>query len=452
MKTLMIVDTLVVSGLIFAVQLNIGTLLQGVDVLIAFSAAMLWLLMLSMKGARQPQVLGVGSDEYKRVLEASILSAGLVAIATVISHGVIPYELVIFGILPGTVALLFTRWILRRILHIRARQGATLSRVVVIGGAPDVRYLVDQIKKKSASIFHVVAIVEDTGQGLVIGDIPVLHGIENLDHLIRVNGADAVMVAGSLHSGSDAVKNLSWELEKSDTELILASSLTNVAGPRIKMRPVEGLPLMHVEPPVFSGARMWAKRALDIGLSSCALVLLAPVFATIALTVRVDSKGPIVFRQRRVGKTGRDFVMFKFRTMSEDAEDRLEALQHENEGAGPLFKLKNDPRVTRVGRVLRKLSLDELPQIFNVLRGDMSLVGPRPPLRTEVECYENHTFRRLLIRPGLTGLWQVNGRSDLSWEDSVRLDLYYVENWSVVGDCIIMWHTLKAMIQPRGAY
>ncbi|QRQ79998.1 sugar transferase [Glutamicibacter protophormiae] len=428
-----------------------GSRAIGTEV-VGLAFILVWFLALNFKGARENQVLGVGSEEYKRVLGAGVLTAGLGAIAVVMTDGMIPREIILAGVLPGTLAMLVARWVLRRILHARAREGSTLSRVVVIGAAQDIKYIDNQIQKKTSSMYTVVAAIEDTGSALALRDVPVSHQVEDLQDLLALHDADAVMIAGTLNAGGDSIKQLSWELESSGTELILASSLTNVAGPRIKVRPVEGLPLMHVEPPAFTGARVWIKRALDVILSAAALILLSPLFGALALAVRLDSPGPVIFRQTRVGKDGKEFVMYKFRTMVVDAEQRLTELQDANEGAGPLFKLKTDPRVTKIGRVLRKMSLDELPQIYNVLRGEMSLVGPRPPLRSEVDVYERHIYRRLLIKPGLTGLWQVNGRSDLSWEDSVRLDLYYVENWSVIGDLVIMWHTFKAMIRPQGAY
>jgi len=187
-------------------------------------------------------------------------------------------------------------------------------------------------------------------------------------------------------------------------------------------------------------------------LSASALIVLLPVFAALAVLIKKDSPGPTFFVQKRVGVNGNTFRMFKFRSMHSNAEELLDQLQSQSEGNGLLFKMKDDPRVTQVGRWIRKYSLDELPQIFNVLRGEMSLVGPRPPLPKEVQAYEGHVGRRLYIKPGLTGLWQVSGRSDLDWEESVRLDLYYVENWSLTGDIMIMWRTFKVMLNPVGAY
>jgi exopolysaccharide biosynthesis polyprenyl glycosylphosphotransferase len=248
------------------------------------------------------------------------------------------------------------------------------------------------------------------------------------------------------------MRQLGWELEASSTTLIVAPALTDVAGPRIHARPVAGLPLIQVDYPAFTGRRYALKRAFDIVVSLLALVILSPVLLVIALLVRRDSPGPALYTQERVGLNGARFHMLKFRSMVVDAEAQLPSLLDRSDGNGVLFKLKSDPRVTRIGAVLRRYSLDELPQLVNVLVGEMSLVGPRPPLASEVERYDEWAHRRLLVRPGITGLWQTQGRSDLSWEDSVRLDLYYVENWSLTGDVIILYRTIRAVVRASGAY
>jgi exopolysaccharide biosynthesis polyprenyl glycosylphosphotransferase len=233
---------------------------------------------------------------------------------------------------------------------------------------------------------------------------------------------------------------------------VVAPALTDIAGPRVHVRPVSGLQLLYVEQPEFTGPTWAMKEAFDRALAALALTVLSPVMGLIALAIRLTSPGPVVFRQVRVGRDGAVFTVYKFRTMVVDAERHLEALWDLNDGNGVLFKLKDDPRVTPVGRFLRRLSLDELPQLWNVLIGSMSLVGPRPALPDEAERYGRSTARRLLVKPGITGLWQVSGRSDLSWEDSVRLDLYYVENWSFAGDIQILWKTLSAVVRAHGAY
>jgi exopolysaccharide biosynthesis polyprenyl glycosylphosphotransferase len=234
--------------------------------------------------------------------------------------------------------------------------------------------------------------------------------------------------------------------------LLVAPRLTDISGPRIHIRPVAGLPLLNVEEPEFSGVRRIVKGGLDRFLAFFAIVLLLPVLAGIALAVAVTSRGPILFRQVRIGRHGEPFVIHKFRSMYSDAEERLAELEHLNETDGTLFKVRDDPRVTPVGRYLRRFSLDELPQFFDVLLGRMSLVGPRPPLPTEVDRYASLVRRRLVVKPGITGLWQVSGRSDLSWDESVRLDLLYVETWSLALDITIMLKTVLAVLRRRGAY
>jgi exopolysaccharide biosynthesis polyprenyl glycosylphosphotransferase len=200
------------------------------------------------------------------------------------------------------------------------------------------------------------------------------------------------------------------------------------------------------------GGQGVAKRLFDVLASTLLIIVSSPLMAVVAILVKVESSGPVLFKQERVGMEGKHFPMLKFRSMVLDAEQHLTDLAHHNEGSGLLFKMKNDPRVTRVGKLLRKFSLDELPQLFNVFAGSMSLVGPRPPLPSEVAAYEQDVRRRLLVKPGLTGLWQVSGRSNLSWQDSVRLDLYYVENWSLAGDLMILLRTFRAVFRGAGAY
>jgi len=226
-----------------------------------------------------------------------------------------------------------------------------------------------------------------------------------------------------------------------------------VAGPRIHIRPVAGLPFLHVEEPELSGGRRLLKGAFDRAVACTTLLLLLPMMVGLGLAVRLNTAGPVLFRQARCGRGGRPFTMYKYRSMRVGAEAQLQMLLSENEHAeGLLFKIRRDPRVTAVGRWLRRYSLDELPQLLNVAKGDMSLVGPRPPLPSEVARYDGEVHRRLLVKPGLTGLWQVSGRSDLTWEESVRLDLEYVENWSLAMDFMILWKTAFAVMRADGAY
>ena len=422
----------------------------------AVIAAALWSACLSGLRCRDLKVVGVGIDEYKRVVAASLTFFGILAILFVISGVETARWFFIVAAPVGAVGLLIGRWLWRKWLYRQRAFGHFLSRVVVVGNRKDVLKVVRQIDRNSGAAYTVVGVVLDERDAEhhegILKDIHVLRGLDRVAEYATGIGCDGIVVAGQPSRSGDFVQDLAWELEGKSLELILATSLANVAGPRIHYRPVDGLPLLHVEIPQFEGGKHVLKRVLDIALAALALIVLAPALLVIATLVRLDSEGPAVFSQERVGRGGNTFRIYKFRSMSTDAPERLAELKKLNEGNGLLFKLKDDPRVTRLGRTLRKYSIDELPQIWNVLIGDMSLVGPRPPLPDEVEGYEDRVRRRLYIKPGLTGMWQVNGRSSLSWEDSVRLDLYYVENWSVVGDLMIMWRTFNVLVTPTGAY
>jgi exopolysaccharide biosynthesis polyprenyl glycosylphosphotransferase len=416
-----------------------------------------WIGLLSVYRSRDKRVVGIGVDEYKRVFTTTIMLLGLLAMTGALFDISIARGYFALAIPVGGVALIVSRWSLRQWLANQRFHGHYLSKVLVIGSARDVQYVINQLEKKSGPVYKVVGVAlqeEEPPSTLVVNEqtLPVISDIYSVVDAVAGTGADAVIVAGQVEGGSKYIQELGWQLEESSTELILATGLTNVGGPRIHSRPLEGLPLMHVELPRYAGGKHALKRLLDVILSALALLALSPVFAVLAVMIRLDSPGPVIFRQQRIGRGGRTFMMYKFRSMVATAEDELLGLQGQNEGSGLLFKMRNDPRVTRAGQWLRRYSLDELPQFWNVLLGDMSLVGPRPPLQREVDGYENHVRRRLYIKPGLTGMWQVNGRSDLNWQDSVRLDLYYVENWSIAGDIVILWRTAKQMIKPTGAY
>lgn len=414
-----------------------------------------WNVILAVFHTRDRRVVGAGATEYKQVITASTMTFGLLAMTLLVTEVELPSRFFVLTLPCGVLALLVNRWLWRRWLTRQRRFGHFLSRVVVVGGLEDVDYVVSRIGPRMGAAYTVVGVVLDGSteveSGLASG-IPVFSGLDNVADVAATLGADAVIVAGQPSSGPNFIRDLAWMLEGTAAELILSSRLANVAGPRIHFRPVEGLPLIHVEIPQFDGGRHILKHSMDAIVSAIAIILLAPLLVILAVLVCVDSPGPALFSQYRVGRNGRRFRMWKFRTMGVTAGEELPALVDSNEAAGPLFKLKADPRVTGIGRVLRKYSLDELPQLWNVLKGDMSLVGPRPPLPREVLGYEGHELRRLYIKPGLTGMWQVNGRSDLNWEDSIRLDLYYVENWSLIGDLIIVWRTVKVLLRPVGAY
>ncbi|XAS70335.1 sugar transferase [Micrococcaceae bacterium Sec5.1] len=425
--------------------------------MLGFILGIAWLGALEVYRTRDPKVLGVGPEEYKRVLSASLRVFGFLGLVAVVFRLESASSFVLVSLPAGLVALTGSRWMFRRWLTREKSRGRCLSRAIVVGEPQDVRYVIKQINRKSGAAYNILgACLPGARRGavLVVDNVrvPVLSSIYGIAHTVRQTGANAVIVAGPVPGGNQFIQELGWRLEEDAAELVLAATLTNVAGPRIHWRPVEGLPLMHVDIPHYSGGKHTLKRLMDIVVSAAALLCLAPLLAVLALIVTLDSPGPVLFRQERIGRRGTTFQMLKFRSMVVDAEARLEELRGKDQGAGVLFKMREDPRITKCGRWMRKYSLDELPQFWNVLAGNMSLVGPRPPLLREVSGYERHTHRRLLIKPGITGLWQINGRSDLPWDEAVRLDLYYVENWSIAGDLMIMWRTFRAMIQPSGAY
>jgi exopolysaccharide biosynthesis polyprenyl glycosylphosphotransferase len=352
---------------------------------------------------------------------------------------------------------LLGRYALRKYVHRLRRAGRWSHRVLAVGDREAVCELIAQTRAEPYAGLSVVGACLRRGeQDIVFADttIPVVGGLDSVDDAIRLGGIDAVAVTRAPEIGSTWLTELAWKLEGSGVALQVAPALTNVAGPRIAIRPVAGLPLLHVEEPEMSGRARLLKGVFERVFASIVLVLTAPLMLLAAIAIRLDSRGPALFRQERVGLDGKPFQLFKFRSMVSDAELVTVQLAPLNEAdpAGLIFKIRKDPRVTRVGRWLRKLSIDELPQMFNVLRGDMALVGPRPPLPSEVEKYGPDLRRRLVVKPGITGLWQVSGRSDLSWDDAVRLDLYYVENWSLALDLQIIWKTFFAVAFARGAY
>jgi exopolysaccharide biosynthesis polyprenyl glycosylphosphotransferase len=296
------------------------------------------------------------------------------------------------------------------------------------------------------------ACVAQPAVGDEVAGVPLYGGLDDVPAAVRAFGADTVAVLACPEMDGIRLRSLAWELEKTGTDLCVSPALLDVAGPRTTIRQTAGLTLLHVDHPQLSGFRVFVKDLFDRSAAAAALILLSPLLIVLAVAIRLHDRGPALFTQVRVGKDGHMFRIYKFRTMVVDAEKRRNQLLESNDTDGVLFKLRNDPRVTAVGAHLRRWSIDELPQLFNVLLGQMSLVGPRPALPDEAARYAEHVRRRLVVKPGLTGLWQVNGRSDLNWEESVRLDLRYVENWSFVLDLQILWKTISVMVRGSGAY
>ncbi|WP_232819233.1 sugar transferase [Homoserinimonas sp. OAct 916] len=462
---LRVTDTLIISAsvaLAFIARFGFDSLTAHSDqllreyALISGLILVTWICALGLSRTRDVKVFGIGPTEYKRVFTSSVITFGVLAVFFVIFNVDIARGFFVLALPCGMLGLLAGRWLWRRWLNKKRLVGHYLSRAVVVGDARDIAHVLGQLASKPWAAFNVVGVAVPDGRAVsasaTVSGVPIVATMEKVADAVTRLGADTVIVAGTPQGGSDYIRTLGWRLEGSAVELVLATCLTDVAGPRIHFRPVEGLPLIHVDLPQFEGTKHILKRGFDALLSGLALMILAPVVLVIAALIKLDSPGPVLFKQKRVGQNGAEFKMLKFRSMIPDAESALVALKAQNEGAGVLFKMKDDPRVTRLGKTLRKYSLDELPQLWNILVGDMSLVGPRPPLPNEVEGYESHVKRRLYIKPGLTGLWQVSGRSDLDWEQSVKLDLYYVENWSLTGDLMLLWRTVKVVLKPAGAY
>lgn len=426
---------------------------------LSVALAVVWWLMLGAWNSRQSRILGAGPDEYKRVAAASLWLFGLVAIISYVLRVDTARGYVGIALPVGLVGLLLARWLLRQHLNVARRSGDSMSRLLLLGGPSAVAHLSASLHRaKEAGYFPVAAYMpgahagpsHEPESGLpVLGYQPDAMSILQAIDLCR---ADAVAVSAGVQLHPQTLRHLGWELAARNVGLIMAPALTDIAGPRIHTQQVAGLPLIHVTTPTLEGGQRVAKRLLDVLAASTMIVVTLPLMAAIAAWIKLDSSGAVLFRQERVGIEGKSFSMLKFRSMVVDAEHQLTRLQASNEGNEVLFKLRNDPRVTTAGKMLRKFSLDELPQLFNILEGSMSLVGPRPPLPSEVEAYESDVRRRLLVKPGLTGLWQVSGRSNLSWQDSVRLDLYYVENWSLAGDLVILLKTARAVLNSTGAY
>jgi exopolysaccharide biosynthesis polyprenyl glycosylphosphotransferase len=424
-----------------------------VYIFLVVAAPALWWISMLLAGGYEARVIGLGSDEFRRIINAA---AGVAAVVVVISYLTqFDFSRVYLGIAvpSATCADLACRYVLRKRLHARRNQGRYSHRVVAVGHAAAVADLVTTLRREKYHGLSVVAVcvAGDLGDDQLAG-IPVAGTLDSVARVVGDFAADTVAVLACAEMGTDRLRELAWTLEKTGTDLCVAPILLDVAGPRTTIRPVAGLPLLYVDHPNLIGGKQVIKSVFDRAAAAVALILLAPLFAGIALAIKCMDAGPVFFRQTRIGRDGAGFTVYKFRTMYVDAERRKARYARENEASGVLFKIRRDPRITRTGRWLRRWSLDELPQLVNVLIGDMSLVGPRPALPEETERYCSQMRRRLAVKPGITGLWQVSGRSDLPWEETVRLDLRYVENWSFALDLQVLWKTCSAVLSGAGAY
>jgi exopolysaccharide biosynthesis polyprenyl glycosylphosphotransferase len=420
-------------------------------VLVSLALPWAWIGAVALNRAYEPRMMGIGSEEFRRVVQCGVALTALTAIGSYVTKTDVARGYVVLALPLVTLLTLVLRHVLRRSLHRRRARGACMRRVVAVGHAASIAELVRLLRRERHHGMEIVAAcLPDDAPGEKVAEVPVAGGFSDVPIVVDQAGADTVAVLACPEMDGLALRRLAWRLERTHTELVVAPALMEVAGPRTTIRPVAGLPLLHVEHPELSGARQLVKNVFDRVVAAGLVVLLSPLLITLAVAVRATSPGPVLFRQTRVGKDGALFTIVKFRTMRRGSEEAKITLVSDRDGV--LFKIRNDPRVTPFGALMRRHSLDELPQLINVVLGHMSLVGPRPPLPEEVARYGDDVRRRLLVRPGLTGLWQVSGRSDLSWEESVRLDLRYVENWSLTLDLQILWKTWSAVARGQGAY
>jgi exopolysaccharide biosynthesis polyprenyl glycosylphosphotransferase len=446
-----------------------------------------WVIAVAVQRGYERRFIGTGTEEYRRVANAGLLLFVALAVASYAFDSELS-RLYVFVTVPLTVLLSFiSRHQLRRRLHRLRSRGGAMERVLVVGRADAAAAVIEKLQREphyglqpvaacvpapagvtplraapaavgmaSAQVGRVTAAIPvdalPAPRLVRIGDIPVVGDTSQVLEAVEATGANTVAVVSHPDMSGHALRRLSWALEEKDVDLIVSPGIIEVAGPRLSIRPVAGLSLLHLEQPAAGGGRMLVKAAFDRVIGATLLLFALPLLVAVGIAIRVTSPGPALFRQTRVGERGREFTMFKFRSMTADAEHQRDALLGVSDGNGVLFKMRDDPRVTPVGRWLRRCSLDELPQLINVVRGEMSLVGPRPPLPDEVARYEADATRRLRVKPGMTGLWQVSGRSDLSWEESLLLDLRYTDNWSLPLDLLIIWRTVKAVARGAGAY
>ena len=447
-RVMVVVDLTVIVATVAAVLASgIGASaplrLDTPRLIVAGAALLLWPTMLWEMQSRATTVLGNGPEEYRRVLVASLWTACLVAAGAYAAGTSRARETLLVIMLLGTVLLIVGRTLLRILLHRQLARGGPLHRVFVVASASQAAALDEQLTR-TGGVF--------AGVGMwPISDGPDPHPDDVVAAAIEAE-ADTLLYSPGSHADATWPRRLGWAMEDTSLSLLVSPALADVAGPRLSIEPVEGLALVRVDMPRFSGPARVVKRTVDLVGSSVGLVLLAIPIAIIAVLIKRSSPGPVFFRQRRAGAGGTTFMCWKFRTMCADADTQRAALRDQAGADGAIFKMNHDPRITGIGRWLRRYSLDELPQLLNVLTGTMSLVGPRPHPLDDVERYDVMATRRLLAKPGMTGLWQVSGRSDLEWNEAVTLDLYYVENWTLSLDMIIFLRTVKAVITGRGAY
>ncbi|MAO79650.1 MAG: exopolysaccharide biosynthesis polyprenyl glycosylphosphotransferase [Nocardioides sp.] len=413
-----------------------------------------WIATIALTGGYKRDLFGAGTDEYRRVFNASVIAAGLSGVGCYLAKYDLSRGFFLLAFGAGIPTLLLGRLLLRRAVQQARKHGSLRQRVLIAGSRSHVDEIAAVLNRETWLGYQVIGALtpeydlsEETSSG-----VPVVGNTSDVTSLVKAVNADVIFFAGGSVGASSQLRETLWELERDHVQIVVAPSVTDISSERIKIRPVGGLPLIHIDPPTWSDAARWGKRTFDLVGSTLLIVAFAPLLAFTALQVKVHDGGPVFFRQTRIGRDSQEFGCFKFRTMVANAEEMVTSLQEERGQSALLFKMKDDPRITRPGKWLRRYSIDELPQLFNVWLGDMSLVGPRPQVAAEVAMYDRSMSRRLHVRPGMTGLWQVSGRNDLTPQEAIRLDLYYVDNWSMLQDLSILGRTVGAVLASRGAY
>ncbi|AZZ41378.1 sugar transferase [Acidipropionibacterium jensenii] len=427
---------------------------SGVDLpytAVAAALGVVWLLALGAGGSRNPWITGAGVEEYMRVIKVTLYVFGGIAIASYILKAQFARSLFISLLPIGALLLLFSRWIARSWINNSRSHGKNLTSCAVVGPSAQVERVVADLKRHTDAGFQPVGVcLLDSEEPTIIQGVPSCSWSQLLGTAASTI-FDAVIATDGLPG--TYLRKLAWNLEGSSTSLVVTPRVMDIVGPRAHYTDAPGVSLVHVDIPTFSGWKYAVKRAFDVVVSIIALVVLSPIFLLTAILIKREDGGPVIFRQERVGQNGEPFTIHKFRSMSVNAESKIQELIDESGGHALFFKLDHDPRMTKIGATLRKYSIDELPQFWTVLKGDMSVVGPRPQMAREVAEYTPAYKRRLLTKPGITGLWQICGRSDLSPEEGMRLDLRYVENWSPITDIIIVTKTVTTILKPgNGAY
>ncbi|MCU1355214.1 MAG: putative UDP-galactose phosphate transferase (WeeH) (Modular protein) [Acidimicrobiales bacterium] len=417
----------------------------------AVTTVPLWLAIFANQRLYNTRFIGRRIDEFRRVVNASLFGTlGVSVTANFVK--VLPSRTGLLVLLVAScLVVTLEREVARRIfLRLRSR-GRMVRSVVIAGANPEGRDIAAMLQAEPWLGYQVLGFVDDHASSEEpVPGVPLLGGVAQLGGILREFPNASVIVAAS--AVESAVTNrLARDLLDQGVHVELSSTLRDISSQRLTVRPLGRFPIVYVEPVTRGGWRAWAKRAFDLVAAAVGLLIASPLMAVVAILVKLDSRGPVLFRQVRVGRDSEPFSVLKIRTMDVDAEARLAELREQNEADGPLFKMANDPRITRVGRILRMTSLDEVPQLWNVIRGDMSLVGPRPALPHETEEWDSLLTQRLRVKPGITGMWQVSGRSDTSFDDYTRLDLYYVDNWSLATDLAILAKTVPVVLLRKGA-